>query len=162
MIAPANCLQIAGKWATVLTGSYAATSTGVVLRTSSHVVRNIGHSQVVRGHLSYVASQTTEYIEATASDECCAAYHSRWRYMVVGFVADSLITCTVDLNVNRADGGTLSAVEKRSLSLDCKGYTHWRKPLSTADEACTSLKFIMRFMWNLKWSINDTGEQPRS
>ena len=83
------------------------------------------------GHLTYIRRIIDNRIyRATASNERCAANHSNWRCMAVGFAASLLTTYTVDLNVNRADGGIYSVVEKCSLSLDCKrvipmGWSLW-------------------------------------
>ena len=83
----------------------------------------------MRGQQSSLASQTTEDIKAKASVERCAAYHSNRRCMAVEFADNLLTTYTVDLKVNRADDGTLRAVEKRSFSLYCKALYSLADPL---------------------------------
>lgn len=132
------------------------------------MVRNIKDSQGVREHLSYLASRTTEVIEATASDENCVAYHnSRWRRMTVGFAACSLTTSLVDLNGNRAvhrrcrtraDGRTLSSVKKRHSGLDYNGLYSLMVLVTAADERCTSPTFGISSTSTVKRSPVDIGQ----
>ncbi len=111
------------------------------------MVRNIEDSQEVRGHLSYLESETIKDIEAKASEEHCVAHQSWWRCMGVGFASNLLTTSSVDLNGNRAvhrdcktraDVRSLGAVKKRKSGLDCNGLCSLLVTVTAAYERCTS------------------------